>query len=197
MAAAAAADLGDDLVVQTPYGDSGRTTFFIHGERDWAKAAKAVTGEDEVKVMRRVNVKAAAIEATITRHGTIVGPLMTDLTGYRELTPYKGGWCGNDIFPDALPAAQRNRARDLTEKLGARLAQEGYRGFFEVDFLADRVIALDALNPQVAARMARGFDRWRKFDASRQARARAALERIRDAQGLSRDVAEIVTKALG
>jgi aminopeptidase N len=64
-------------------------------------------------------------------------------------------------------------------------------------FLADRVLELNALNPQVAARMARGFDRWRKFDAGRQANARAALERIRDAQGLSRDVAEIVGKALG
>ena len=64
-------------------------------------------------------------------------------------------------------------------------------------FLADRVIELNGLNPQVAARMARGFDRWRKFDAGRQAKARAALERIRDAQGLSRDVAEIVGKSLG
>ena len=44
--------------------------------------------------------------------------------------------------------------------------------------------------------MARGFDRWKKFDAKRQARAKAALERIRDASGLSRDVAEIVGKAL-
>jgi aminopeptidase N len=64
------------------------------------------------------------------------------------------------------------------------------------DFLADQVLALDKLNPQVAARMARGFDRWKKFDATRKARARAALERIRDAEGLSRDVAEIVGKAL-
>ncbi len=64
-------------------------------------------------------------------------------------------------------------------------------------FLAERVIELDALNPQVAARLARGFDRWRKFDASRQAQVRAALERIRDAAGLSRDVAEIVGKSLG
>jgi aminopeptidase N len=63
-------------------------------------------------------------------------------------------------------------------------------------FLADEIIALNALNPQVAARMARGFDRWKKFDAARQAKARGELERIRDAQGLSRDVAEIVTKAL-
>jgi aminopeptidase N len=63
-------------------------------------------------------------------------------------------------------------------------------------FMADRVIELDALNPQVAARMARTFDRWKKFDAGRQARARAALERIRDVPGLSKDVAEIVTKSL-
>jgi aminopeptidase N len=58
------------------------------------------------------------------------------------------------------------------------------------------VLELDKLNPQVAARMARSFDRWRKFDAGRQERARGALERIRDAAGLSRDVAEIVGKAL-
>jgi aminopeptidase N len=63
-------------------------------------------------------------------------------------------------------------------------------------FLADQVLALDRLNPQVAARMARSFDRWKKFDNGRQAHARAQLERVRDAQGLSRDVAEIVTKAL-
>jgi len=63
-------------------------------------------------------------------------------------------------------------------------------------FLADEIIVLNALNPQVAARMARGFDRWKKFDAGRQAKARVQLERIRDADGLSKDVAEIVSKAL-
>jgi aminopeptidase N len=63
-------------------------------------------------------------------------------------------------------------------------------------FLAERVIELDALNPQVAARLARAFDRWKKLDTGRQAHARAALERIRSTQGLSKEVAEIVTKAL-
>jgi aminopeptidase N len=63
-------------------------------------------------------------------------------------------------------------------------------------FLADQVIALNALNPQVAARMARSFDRWKKFDENRKIKAKAALERIRDSKGLSKDVAEIVTKAL-
>jgi len=63
-------------------------------------------------------------------------------------------------------------------------------------FLADQVIALDAINPQVAARMARGFDRWKKLDAGRQAHARAALERLRDAKGVSKGVLEIATRAL-
>jgi aminopeptidase N len=63
-------------------------------------------------------------------------------------------------------------------------------------FLADQIVALNELNPQIAARMARAFDRWRKFDAGRQAHAKAALERIRDTDKLSKDVAEIVGKAL-
>ena len=63
-------------------------------------------------------------------------------------------------------------------------------------FLADQVIALDAINPQVAARMARGFDRWRKFDANRQTHARAAIERIRGTKGVSKGVLEIATRAL-
>ncbi len=63
-------------------------------------------------------------------------------------------------------------------------------------FLAGQVIAIDAINPQVAARLARGFDRWKKFDARRQAHSRAALERIRDAKGISKGVLEIATRAL-
>ena len=63
-------------------------------------------------------------------------------------------------------------------------------------FLADQVIALDALNPQVAARMARSFDRWKRFDPKRKDHAQRNLQRIRDAKGLSKDVAEIVGKAL-
>ncbi|MPZ44553.1 MAG: aminopeptidase N [Betaproteobacteria bacterium] len=63
-------------------------------------------------------------------------------------------------------------------------------------FCAERVNALDPLNPQVAARLARAFDRWRKFDAGRQAHARAALERIRSTSNLSRDTLEVVSRAL-
>lgn len=63
-------------------------------------------------------------------------------------------------------------------------------------FAADQILALDRINPQVAARIARCFDRWKRFDGARQAGARAQLERIRAVPGLSRDVEEVVTRAL-
>ena len=63
-------------------------------------------------------------------------------------------------------------------------------------FCAAQVIALDALNPQVAARLARAFDRWRRFDAPRVASARQALVSIQTHPGLSRDVTEIIARAL-
>lgn len=151
-ALASGAGLGDDLVVQTPYGDSGKTTFFIRGERDWDRYAGDMK-DQELKVMKRINNRAAAVEAVLTRHGTVVGPLMTDLTGHPELTPHKGGWCGNDIFPEALSPEHRERARALTVQLGERLAAEGYRGFLEIDYLADvdsGELYLGEINPRIS-----------------------------------------------
>jgi aminopeptidase N len=61
---------------------------------------------------------------------------------------------------------------------------------------ADFIIGLQAMNPQVASRIARSFDRWRQFDAVRQGHARQALERIAGCEGLAKDVAEVVANAL-
>ncbi len=64
-------------------------------------------------------------------------------------------------------------------------------------FMADQVITLDGANPQVAARMVRSLMRWRRYDQGRQDLMRAQLSRIQAKPGLSRDVGEIVGKALG
>ena len=63
-------------------------------------------------------------------------------------------------------------------------------------FAAAQVIALDAINAQIAARLARAFDRWRKFDIQHQQHAHSALERIRSTEGLSKDTFEVVSNAL-
>ena len=53
-----------------------------------------------------------AVEAVLTRYGTVVGPFMSELTGYMKLTPYRGGWCGNEMFPEVL---DRGTAAPATE----------------------------------------------------------------------------------
>lgn len=63
-------------------------------------------------------------------------------------------------------------------------------------FLADQVIELNAINPQMAARVLAPLTRWKKFDAGRQAKMKDELQRILDVKGLSPDVYEIVTKSL-
>ena len=60
----------------------------------------------------------------------------------------------------------------------------------------DAVLALDRINPTVAARIARALDRWRRFPTDRQQAMREALERVAAADPLSRDVREIITKSL-
>ncbi len=64
-------------------------------------------------------------------------------------------------------------------------------------FWAEQVIALDAINPQVAARLARTLDRWRKYTPVLQASMKAALEKVAASAKLSNDVAEVIGKALG
>ena len=71
------------------------------------------------------------------------------------------------------------------------LGGAGYR------FVADRVIELDGLNPQAAARIAAAFNRWKRYDTARKDLMRKELKRIGATAGLSPDVGEIIHNALG
>ena len=93
--------------------------------------------------------------------------------------------------------ANPNRARAL---IGAFALQNLY-GFHRPDgagyrILSDAVASVQAKNPQLAARLVAGFNAWKRYDPSRQAAMRAELERLRALPDLSRDVSEIVARAL-
>jgi aminopeptidase N len=89
-----------------------------------------------------------------------------------------------------------NRIRSLiTSFCSGNLAEFHAEDGSGYQFWAEQVVALDAINPQIAARLARALDRWRKFDATRQPLMRAALERVA-ANAQSPDVLEVVGKAL-
>ena len=90
-----------------------------------------------------------------------------------------------------------NRVRAL---LGA-FANHNHAGFHRADgagyrLIADQVLAIDAFNPQVAARLVKCFARWRRYDRARQEKMRAELERMIAADSLSADVYEIVQRTL-
>lgn len=146
-------NLGTNLVIQTPYGDSGHTTFFISNEEEFNLYKEEICREDEVKIMKRINCYGTAIEGCVTMHGTLVAPLMTELVGFKELTPYKGGWCGNEIFGNAFNETIRESAKKYTQLFGNQLKKEGYKGYFELDFLIDlddNKIYLGELNPRIS-----------------------------------------------
>jgi aminopeptidase N len=63
-------------------------------------------------------------------------------------------------------------------------------------FLADKVIKLDALNPQMAARMLSPLTRWQRFDLHQQEMMQSQLQRVRGSGDLSADLFEVLEKSL-
>jgi len=90
-----------------------------------------------------------------------------------------------------------NRSRSLLYAFAAgnptgfhRADGEGYR------FVADHVLQLDPINPQVAARIVSCFNQWKRYEPGRQALMRAELERMAGTDSISKDVREIVERSL-
>ncbi len=89
-----------------------------------------------------------------------------------------------------------NRVRSLLGAFGHNRAafhrQDG-EGYV---FLADEILKVDRLNPQIAARLLSPFTQWRRFDTGRRALMRSQLERLLQTEGLSSNSLEIVQKSL-
>ena len=90
-----------------------------------------------------------------------------------------------------------NRMRSLV----AAFAAGNVRAFHALDgsgyaFLGDAVLTVDKLNPQIASRLTGTLSLWRRYDESRQELMKAQLQRIKDAEGVSKDTFEIASKSL-
>ncbi|MGH8271975.1 MAG: aminopeptidase N, partial [Gammaproteobacteria bacterium] len=93
--------------------------------------------------------------------------------------------------------ANPNRVRAL---IGS-FAHRNHAGFHAEDgagyrFVADQVLALDAINPQIAARLVTCFAQWQRYDDARRKLMTSELERMAATRTLSRDVQEIVARSL-
>ena len=96
----------------------------------------------------------------------------------------------------AFSFANPNRVRALIGAFAANPTQFSRADGAGYDFLAGNVLALDPKNPQLAARLTTAFRNWRTLEQGRRGKAQAALERIKTAPNLSRDLADIVERAL-
>jgi aminopeptidase N len=121
-----------------------------------------------------------ALQAAAPDHQGHVLPLVRQLLQHKDFT-----------------IKNPNRARSLifsfcSANPGAfhRLDAAGYV------FWSERVLELDAINPQVAARLARAMDRWSKLAEPYRTAAHEALKRVAAKSELSKDVREVITRAL-
>jgi aminopeptidase N len=97
----------------------------------------------------------------------------------------------------AFSMANPNRVRAL---IGA-FAQANATQFNRPDgagyeFVADTILTLDPKNPQISARLATAFRTWRTLESTRRAKAETALQRLKGVPNISRDLADIVERAL-
>ena len=105
--------------------------------------------------------------------------------------------CGTGIFAIGAGLLGANKVYALLRSFAATnyirfhdIAGVGYK------FIADEVIKLDKINPQVGARLVEPLIHWRKFDEARQNLMKAELERILQQPNLSKNIYEIVSKGV-
>ena len=89
-----------------------------------------------------------------------------------------------------------NRARSLLSVFAGNNVHFHAANGKGYEFIADNIIELDSLNPQVSARMASVFSQWKRFDKERRTLMKAQLERIQNKEGLSKDTFEVVSRCL-
>ena len=89
-----------------------------------------------------------------------------------------------------------NRARSVISTFAANPAAFNRADAAGYVFWSERVIELDAINPQVAARLARALDRWSRLAEPYRSAAREAIGRVAARPGLSKDTQEVISRAL-
>lgn len=98
---------------------------------------------------------------------------------------------------EAYDGTNPNRVRSLV----SMFANANPAAFHALDgsgyeFIASQVLDLGQRNPQVAARLCSAFSAWKRHDSARQVLMKAQLVRIRDAEGVSKDVFEIASRSI-
>jgi aminopeptidase N len=180
---AAAPDADGVNLAQAQFDDAGNMT-----DRVAALAALIHAGADGASralgaFYRDFEHEALVVDKWFSLQAAAPG---TNVQAVRELMKHR-----------AFTLKNPNRARSLVFSFcGANPSQFHALDGSGYAFWAEQVIALDALNPQVASRLARTMDRWRRYAPALQSHMKKALQKVASGKKLSNDVREVISKAL-
>jgi hypothetical protein len=135
---AEAASLGQALVVQLPKGNSGKGTFAIRRESDYAAVADRLEAAGDCRIMQELpSPQSYCIETVLTDAGPVIGLPALDLVGIPELTPNPDGWCGNVIGAGVVhpTLASQMRANSLRVAGAVQQLHPDFFGYSGDDYL--------------------------------------------------------------
>jgi hypothetical protein len=83
----------------------------------------------------------------------VIGPLLREVTGHPELTPFRGGWTGSEVYPGLVSKAATEECRHIVTAFCEAVRKLGYRGILEVSILHDQNTGasyLGEVNPRIS-----------------------------------------------
>jgi len=135
---------GDRVVVQFSRGWAGNTTYFVQNQQEWTQLQQRFPLR-QVRVSAWAGSLTAINNACLTPTSVLVSSPFRQVTGVSQWNRYLGGTCGNSWDSDDFTKDLVEQTLTLTERLGAVMRQDGYRGLFGVDMAVDaqRVLLLE------------------------------------------------------
>lgn len=147
-------ELGNEVIVQHPFGSSGETTFFVDNRKSWdAVIQKYFIPNTQLRVSKYIDCFCLCVDACIVENDVVVGPIMSEINGHPDLTTTENSWCGNQVVQGEMPIDEVENVRIYVRKIGQLMAREGFFGYFSVDFLFDKKMKrafFSEVNPRVS-----------------------------------------------
>lgn len=126
---------GQRLVIQFGHGWAGNTTFFVENEGDF-KDLEAKFPKREARITRFVQGETYLVNACVTKEAILVSPPAIQITAPEGFTANLGGTCGRQ-WPAELSDKAEKQITQYTQIVGDKMRNQGYKGYFGLDFLLE------------------------------------------------------------
>lgn len=127
---------GEVLVVQFGRGWAGNSTFFVSTEKDWLNLKKRF-GQIPVKTGSFINGRTILNNAVIFANDTLISEPALQIKANKFLISTQAGTGGRQ-WPAGLDSGQKEKIKQITLKVADLMRNQGYRGFFGLDFLVEK-----------------------------------------------------------